>query len=269
MTRLSAEKAASKGVLPDGAHGHRPGHRQRALFAFLFPFENPGANALLSTFYISSLPNFLLWLYALLLPVDRTLMHVHSIPAEMDPSTLNTMVAFATGGLLGDVFLHLLPETFLSSPTTTSSPAHAAVFIMVDEKRNVVLGCAIFLGFAVFFLMEKVMRALNAGSEGGGHSHSHSHAHHHEHKSIEGKSSAVETRTAGDALVQRKGAVGSAAAEGEVVTDKKEAKREISASVKLAAYLNLFADAAHNCTDGIAIAASFYASYIRLRRSPR
>jgi zinc transporter 7 len=32
------------------------------------------------------------------------------VPPNIDPHSLNTLVAFAVGGLLGDVFLHLLPQ---------------------------------------------------------------------------------------------------------------------------------------------------------------
>src|ERR1700738_3810255 len=37
------------------------------------------------------------------------------VPPNIDPHSLNTLVAFAVGGLLGDVFLHLLPQG--SSPS--------------------------------------------------------------------------------------------------------------------------------------------------------
>lgn len=168
------------------------------------------------------------------------------------------MVAFATGGLLGDVFLHLLPETFLSSTTATTSPTHStAVFVMVDERRNVVLGGAIFIGFAIFFLMEKVMRVMNGGGDGshshshGGHSHSHSHG--TESSAVEGKSSSIED-VAQSGLRKRTAAVEEETPVSAAVV------AEPSPQLKLAAFLNLFADAAHNCTDGIAIAASFYAS---------
>ena len=190
----------------------------------------------------------------------------YSVPADIDPLTLNTLIAFAIGALLGDVFLHLLPETFLSSTTSTMDPTNsAAVFIMVDERRNVVLGGAIFVGFAIFFLMEKIMRVLTGAREGG-HSHSHGHDHSHEiHPAVvEGESTSIERvvqsglkkRATGEKDTREAMVVGKAV-EAVVVG-------EPSPQLKLAAFLNLFADAAHNCTDGIAIAASFYASYVSL-----
>lgn len=70
----------------------------------------------LATFYISSIPNFILLL----------------VPANLEPSSLNTMIAFATGGLLGDVFLHLVPHSFFGEQ-------HSGA-VVVEEKRNIVIG---------------------------------------------------------------------------------------------------------------------------------
>jgi len=45
------------------------------------------------------------------------------------------MIAFATGGLLGDVFLHLVPHSFFGEG---ADGHHRAV--VVEEKRNIVIG---------------------------------------------------------------------------------------------------------------------------------
>ena len=63
----------------------------------LFPSSSPAINSFLATAYISGPPNFILAL----------------VPTNVDPSSLNVMVAFAVGGLLGDTLFHLLPEIFL------------------------------------------------------------------------------------------------------------------------------------------------------------
>jgi zinc transporter 7 len=47
------------------------------------------------------------------------------------------MIAFATGGLLGDVFLHLVPHSFFGEG---ADGHHRAV--VVEEKRNIVIGSA-------------------------------------------------------------------------------------------------------------------------------
>lgn len=46
------------------------------------------------------------------------------------------MIAFATGGLLGDVFLHLVPHSFFGGD---GEDCHGRT-IQVDEKRNIVIG---------------------------------------------------------------------------------------------------------------------------------
>jgi hypothetical protein len=66
------------------------------------------------------------------------------IPAEINGNTLNTMTAFATGGLLSDVFLHLVPHSFMGEHQ------HPGVhFVMVEEKRNILIGCV--MGGILFY----------------------------------------------------------------------------------------------------------------------
>lgn len=200
------------------------------LFTALFPF-GPAVNAILATTYISGPPNLLLAL----------------IPPQIDPSSLSTLVSFAVGGLLGDVFLHLLPQTFLGE-----SGSEGAKFVLVDDHRNTILGLAMFCGFAGFLILEKIMRIITSGSEGHGHSHSHSHS----HSENKAESSSVEiTEKTNTALKNRKGEQqASTANQGEEEASKP------SSSVKLSAYLNLIADFTHNITDGLAISSSFFVS---------
>lgn len=72
----------------------------------------------LATFYISSIPNFILL----------------AVPASLDLTSLNTMISFATGGLLGDVFLHLVPHAFFGEGHEVGRS------LVVEEKRNIVIG---------------------------------------------------------------------------------------------------------------------------------
>lgn len=183
------------------------------VFEQLFPF-GPAANALLATAYISGPPNFILAL----------------IPALIDPSSLLLLVSFAVGGLLGDVFLHLLPQVFLGEPLE-----NLAALVLVDEKRNTVLGLFIFVGFIVFMLIDKLLRILEHTGEGAsGHGHSHSHA----------PPLAVEEKAALELAKGKQVPV--------VATP--------NALVKTSAYLNLISDFTHNITDGLAIAGLFYIS---------
>ncbi|KAF8440385.1 ZIP zinc transporter-domain-containing protein [Boletus edulis BED1] len=205
----------------------------RQVFAWLFPF-GPGWNAVLGTFYISSVPNFILAF----------------IPAEIDTNTLNTMTAFATGGLLSDVFLHLVPHAFLGEHQ--DSGAH---FVMVEDKRNILIGLAIFIGFATFFIMEKSLRVLGGDQGNEGHSHGHSHSHSHVNTSADAIASGVSITPEANGLRSR----------GEEKRRENGHSKEVdlvqgTGPSKLSAYLNLFGDFVHNITDGLAMAASFYSS---------
>ncbi|RPD61197.1 ZIP-like iron-zinc transporter [Lentinus tigrinus ALCF2SS1-6] len=203
----------------------------RTVFSWLFPF-GPGWNSVLGTFYISSVPNFILAF----------------IPAQINPNTLNTMTAFATGGLLSDVFLHLVPHSFMGEHQ--DGGVH---FVMVEEKRNILIGLGIFIGFASFFIMEKTLRVLSSEDEQG-HSHSHSHSNGSaEHSN--GHSTAVSAPFA-DGLKSR-GADKTEKHESNGNGVAEDAPKQTS---KLSAYLNLFGDFVHNITDGLAMAASFYSS---------
>ncbi|EMD31330.1 hypothetical protein CERSUDRAFT_69441 [Gelatoporia subvermispora B] len=203
----------------------------RQVFSWLFPF-GPGWNSVLGTFYISSVPNFILAF----------------IPAEINPNTLNTMTAFATGGLLSDVFLHLVPHSFMGEHQ--DGGIH---FVMVEEKRNILIGLGIFVGFASFFVMEKTLRVL--GSDEGQSGHSHSHTHSHAEKAVDGTghTSGVSTAVTSDGLRSRN-AQGS---ENLTSADSVEqhAPKTGAQTSKLSAYLNLFGDFVHNI-----MAASFYSS---------
>ena len=68
-------------------------------------------------------------------------------------SILSLGQALAAGGLLGDVFLHIVPH---------SGGSHD-------------VGLWILFGFSIFLLTDMVMRSMGAGS----HSHSHDHGHQH------------------------------------------------------------------------------------------
>lgn len=170
------------------------------------------------------------------------------VPTNIDPSSLSVMVAFAVGGLLGDTLLHLIPQTFMGEPH-----GDGAHFVMLDPKRNALLGLFIFVGFVTFVAMDKTMRIL-----GGGDGHSHSHSHTHEHSEDTSASSSTDLGDKLGDVKSRKGKKSSTS------TDKKKKgaiakKPEPSNSIKLSSYLNLIADFSHNITDGLAMSAAFYA----------
>jgi solute carrier family 39 (zinc transporter), member 7 len=148
-------------------------------------------------------------------------------------------VSFATGGLLGDVFIHLLPEIFLPQSRFDSS-ASAPHVVFVESHRNTVLGATIFLGFATFFIMEKVFRILSDGGDIEEHGHSHSHSHH-----SHGESTALAATINSEV---RKRTKSEKEADGPTRNSNSKAAADIPTreKVKLSAYLNLIADATHS-----------------------
>ncbi|KAG5647344.1 hypothetical protein DXG03_000412 [Asterophora parasitica] len=108
-------------------------------------------------------------------------------------------------------------------------------FIMVEEKRNILIGLGIFIGFATFFFMEKTLRVLGGGEDGAGHSHSHSHSVEPAYAVASGSDSSVSQ----DGLRSRKSDKGSALAEPAQAS-------AANGPSKLSAYLNLFGDFVHN-----------------------
>ncbi|KAI7859075.1 ZIP zinc transporter-domain-containing protein [Circinella umbellata] len=199
---------------------------QATAFAYLFP-GNAMVNSLLATAYISIFPNLLLYF----------------VPPDINTSSLNVLVSFAVGGLLGDVFLHLLPHAFLGEHGEGGEAVH------VNEQKNVLIGMGIFGGLFFFFVMDKLMRVFN----GGGGAHDHGHHHHHDEKK-EDESVVIKKDTNNqEGLRQRKKT-------NDEKNQEQDTKKKDHNEIKLSAYLNLFADFTHNMTDGLAMAASFYAS---------
>jgi len=139
---------------------------------------------------------------------------------------LKTLLSFAVGGLLGDVFLHLLPHAMeaQSHDEEFHSHSHNKGESGHDHHHDLSLGLLILGGIMTFFLIEKIMR-ISSGNA--------AHSHSHEEKDKTEKKS-----------------------------KKKEEKKghSVPESKKVTGYLNIIADTAHNFTDGMAIAASFLVS---------
>lgn len=117
---------------------------------------------------------------------------------------------------------------------------------------------AIFLGFAAFFVLDKTMRVLSASADSSNsHGQSHGHSHNHIDGVSEAKSTVISTSTGNNELRSRK-------SPSDVTTTTPTPSQThvpgTNPSLRLSAYLNLFGDFAHNITDGLAMAASFYSS---------
>ena len=144
------------------------------------------------------------------------------------------MVSFAVGGLLGDVFLHLLPHAFQAA-AASSGGGHGHGGHGHDHSdgdgghthslADLSIGLSILAGILGFFILEKMMRNFSTGG------HGHSHGGPKDHKKND------------DAPQQQQQQPGS----GEIL---------LLGGIKPGAWLNLLADAAHNFTDGLAIGAT-------------
>lgn len=230
--------------------GNREGAEEETVVTYvfnkLFPF-GPAGNAILATTYISGPPNLILAL----------------IPSDINVSSLSLLVSFAVGGLLGDVFMHLLPETFTGQ--SVDLVVGDNVYVLVDNRKNVILGIGMFIGFLLFFGIDKLMRILESSGEAGdGGSHTHSHAHSHTHAS---SSSATTSGLSDEKSAELKRRRGKQDDDDDDEGEEEEHRSgddaviaNPNASIKTSAYLNLISDFTHNITDGLAISSSFYIS---------
>lgn len=186
-----------------------------------------------------------IWLYSIgstLLISAAPFLLLHVIPLdnseEMRPR-LKVLLAFASGGLLGDAFLHLIPHanhphhdhghSFEHFHGHESYHDHSNNGHSHDHSKDTAIGLWVLAGIIAFLTVEKLVRLLKGSENGHGHSH--------------GSSKNKPELNKTDSKAKKS-----------IVKDKKD-KEEVDIS----GYLNLAADFAHNFTDGLAIGASFLA----------
>ena len=147
------------------------------------------------------------------------------------------MVSFAVGGLLGDVFLHLLPHAFAAHGGHDHGGhdhgGDGGGGGHVHSLEDLSIGLFVLLGMICFFLLDKFMR-YSAG-KGGGHSHGHSH---------------------GDAALKKKDDDYDGKGKGKGEGEGEGGERAWYQQIKPGAWLNMLADTVHNFTDGLAIGAT-------------
>lgn len=179
------------------------GKLSNILMNYVFP-GSARSSALLATLYISVVPCIIV----LVIPEFRK-------PKES--RLLPLMVAFALGSLIGDVFVHLLPEIFqddhgneiirgmlndlddltLEHITDNEksvsealglhlSPLSANSLLKKGSNDVVIKGFLIMCGFMVFMIIDKALRILRfeGGVESHDHGHGHSHLHSHTDSSV-------------------------------------------------------------------------------------
>lgn len=228
------------------AHEHDHGHSHEAgggcPFARSHDADAPKArraevrphlwmHAIGATLLISAAPCFIL----LFIPIQ-----------DNSPSNgpwLKVLLAFGSGGLLGDAFLHLIPH---AQPASSGSHSHSHSHGSgghSHEPHDMSVGGWVLAGIIAFLVVEKVVRIIR-GEDGHGHGHSHGPP----AKSTKAKHSDDESD---DSCTSKK-----SSDEKKDISHLDDHKHE---GIKVAAYLNLVADFAHNFTDGLAIGASFIA----------
>lgn len=234
---------------------------------FSGPFENIWelwVYSISSTAFISAAPFFILCC----IPIRDASEH---------SSFLKVLLSFASGGLLGDAFLHLIPHAV--SPhdhhhhhddhddhhhdhhddhNHDHHDDHAGAH---DHTQDMLVGLWVLGGIVVFLMVEKFVRLAK-----GGHQHSHggqSHAMIIRDDSIEERDEARVVPTSNTNTNMRRRNIGQQQPSLSGGRDASSSNTRVAAKppseIKVSAYLNLAADFTHNFTDGLAISASYLA----------
>nr|XP_033492746.1 zinc transporter Slc39a7 [Epinephelus lanceolatus] len=194
-----------------------------------------------ATLLISAAPFLILFL----IPVQSN--------SDQHQNLLKVLLSFASGGLLGDAFLHLIPhalephshhggEDHGHSHTSEESHDHGHSH-GAAHSHMMSVGLWVLGGIIAFLVVEKFVRALK-----GGHGHGHSHGHSHD---------APKAKDSDGEEEKEKKKKEEKDSKDEKVPKKEETK---GTDIKVSGYLNLAADFTHNFTDGLAIGASFLVS---------
>lgn len=213
------------------------------------------AQAIGATLLISAAPFFILFF----IPLDNS---------KEKQWLLKIFLSFASGGLLGDAFLHLIPHAMMASGEGEGDHGHTHSHGHSHEEgghvHDLSVGLGVLSGIIAFLVVEKAVRIVNGGEGGHGHSHAKPPA----AKDNGKKDKAEEKNKKKEGEKKEKKESGDEKEKKDGEEDKKEEDKEVSAAaaaakpegdIKVAGFLNLFADCFHNFTDGLAIGASFAA----------
>lgn len=157
----------------DHGHGHSHGHEinEPPSFKYSQQANMPSHNkekkdvqntlnlwieAIGSTLLISAAPFFILFL----VPLDSS--------KEKEP-LLKLLLSFASGGLLGDAFLHLIPHALTPHSHGSADHSHSHSHGHDHEVHDMSVGLWVLCGILTFLVVEKIVRLIK-----GGHGHSHS-----------------------------------------------------------------------------------------------
>lgn len=145
---------------------------------------------------------------------------------------LKVLLAFASGGLLGDAFLHLIPHAISPHHSHDHEEEHSHEEHAHEHSHDMRVGLWVLAGIIMFLAVEKAVRMIK-----GGHGHTHD-----------------------DPKKTDQNQKGEGKEKGKVVKNKSSKENEAEEKgIEIAGYLNLAADFTHNFTDGLAIGASYLA----------
>ncbi|XP_068140836.1 LOW QUALITY PROTEIN: protein catecholamines up [Drosophila tropicalis] len=230
----------------DHHHHDHPQHKQSQSKPHL-DMKSIWLHSIGSTLLISAAPFVLLYI----IPLDNS---------EAMKPRLKVLLAFASGGLLGDAFLHLIPHA--THPHSHGEDGHDHGHAQHDHGHHdhnhegehghvhdMSVGLWVLGGIIAFLSVEKIVRILKGGQ---GHGHSHGGA-----KPIPPKKPSSDSGDGDKASKSPK----PKKEQKNTKSTKTEAKSkpEPEGEVEISGYLNLAADFAHNFTDGLAIGASYLA----------
>ncbi|XP_015265748.1 PREDICTED: zinc transporter SLC39A7 [Gekko japonicus] len=185
-----------------------------------------------ATLLISAAPYFILFL----IPVESN--------SAQHQALLKLLLSFASGGLLGDAFLHLIPHALEPhahhgeggghSHAEAKPPGHGHSHQDPAHQHMMSVGLWVLGGIVAFLVVEMFVRHVK-----GGHGHSHVHSHAAKAKCSDDEGEKEPPQGAGEKAASK--------------------TKTPESTMRVAGYLNLAADFAHNFTDGLALGASFLA----------
>ncbi|XP_017860094.1 PREDICTED: protein catecholamines up isoform X2 [Drosophila arizonae] len=229
-------------------HHHDHGHHEHTRPASL-DIKSIWLHSMGSTLLISAAPFVLLYI----IPLDNS---------EAMKPRLKVLLAFASGGLLGDAFLHLIPHA--THPHSHGEHDHGHGHGHSHDHHHhedgedghghvhdMSVGLWVLGGIIAFLSVEKIVRILK-GPGSGGHGHSHG---------APKPKPVVKEKEAADNKKKPASKSAKTVAKSDAKPEAKpEAKKaDDEGEVEISGYLNLAADFAHNFTDGLAIGASYLA----------
>ncbi|XP_063721122.1 zinc transporter Slc39a7-like [Symsagittifera roscoffensis] len=248
-----------------GHHNHDHGHRehgQQKHNSFKYD-QDLWIQALGSTALISAAPFFILFFIPL-----------QSNDAQYQP-LLKVLLSFASGGLLGDAFLHLIPHAVEYQNHHVSNDhghhhghdhshghSHGGGHAHVHDLT---IWLSVIGGFALFLLIEKFVRLCNGGEHSHSHGNSHAHSHgngkenkgHGKDKPAKKAKTSDSEKSSEDVPDKSKSKKKPEPSRGKMSKESKEEESDCHQEVKVSGYLNLVADFTHNFTDGLTIATSY------------